>query len=282
PLINTKNTSSFEEHGEINTFSQHQDDHSLSEGSSPVQEMDATARQAVKREINQRVTNVSNASRQSLNQIVTKKSNPPSPKAVIKVHSEESILSEAYLSYQQGDFLSAEQSFESVLAMNPQNEFALIGLGNILASKQQYVAAMNYYQRALAAEPSSLNAFEAIANISDHIALSSDWKKALTDMAQDHSESATLQYALGNLYAEGQDWLAAQSAYFQAVALEPDNADYLVNLAVSLDQLGKYNMAARYYTEALAFVDVEKVNFNEAQVKNRLISIRQFIAGRNP
>jgi len=201
-------------------------------------------------------------------------------KAIIEVHSEEDVLSEAYLSYELGEFSRAQQAFEAVLTMNPNNEFALIGLGNILASKQQYIAAMDYYQKAFAAQPSSLNAFEAMANISGHIELNSDWKNVLSEMAQDHSESATLQYALGNLYAEENDWLAAQSAYFQAVALEPDNADYLVNLAVSLDQLGKYNLAARYYTEALAFADVERVNFNEAQVKNRLISIRQFMAGR--
>lgn len=232
------------------------------------------------RKMNSRVTNALKTSTQILDKKITKTASNTPRKAVIVVHSEEKVLSDAYLSYGQGDFTSAQQAFETVLTMNPKNEFALIGLGNILASDQQYTAAMGFYQKALAAQPSSLNAFEAMANISGHIELNSDWKSALSDMAQDHSESATLQYALGNVYAEENDWLSAQSAYFQAVALEPDNADYLVNLAVSLDQLGKYQLAARYYTEALAFVDVEAVNFNETQVKNRLISIRQFMAGR--
>ena len=202
-------------------------------------------------------------------------------KAVVVVHSEEDVLFEAYSSYEKGNLVQAQTDFESVLSMNPQNEFALIGLGNIFASKQQYFDAMSYYQQALSAQPSSLNAFEAIANISGHVDLNREWKFALLNMLQDHPKSSTLQYALGNLYATEQDWLAAQEAYFQAVSLEPDNADYLVNLAVSLDQLGKYKSAARYYTEALAFVDVQPVNFNEVQVKNRLIFIRQFMAGRN-
>ncbi len=202
-------------------------------------------------------------------------------KAVVVVHSEEDVLFEAYSSYEKGNLVQAQTDFESVLSMNPQNEFALIGLGNIFASKQQYLDAMSYYQQALSAQPSSLNAFEAIANISGHVDLNREWKFALLNMLQDHPKSSTLQYALGNLYATEQDWLAAQEAYFQAASLEPDNADYLVNLAVSLDQLGKYKSAARYYTEALAFVDVQPVNFNEVQVKNRLIFIRQFMAGRN-
>ncbi len=278
---NTKETSSIEiENNQTRALLQPQDN-TPSENEALTTKVDASV-QPREESINKRVLNVPKVSRQAVDNSQIKTSNDSTPKAVIKVHSEDSILLDAYLRYEEGDFLSAQQGFEAVLAMNPKNVFAHIGLGNILASKQQYVTAMDYYQRALAAEPSSLNAFEAIANISGHVVLSSDWKNALTEMAQDHSESATLQYALGNLYAEEHDWLAAQSAYFQAVALEPDNADYLVNLAVSLDQLGKYNLAARYYTEALAFVDVEKVNFNEVQVKNRLISIRQFLAGKNP
>ncbi|MCF6346135.1 MAG: tetratricopeptide repeat protein [Thiomicrorhabdus sp.] len=201
-------------------------------------------------------------------------------KAIVVVHSEEDVLLDAYSNYEKGDLVQAQAVFESVLTMNPQNEFALIGLGNILLSKQQYVDAMAYYQQALVAQPSSLNAFEAIANISGHVELNSDWKNALLTMVRDYPKSSTLQYALGNLYATEKDWLAAQESYFQAVSLEPDNADYLVNLAVSLDQLGKYKPAARYYTEALAFVDVQSVNFNEAQVKTRLVTIRQFMAER--
>jgi len=207
-----------------------------------------------------------------------KRQNREQNKAIVVIHSEEDVLLEAYSNYEKGDLVQAQAIFESVLAMNPQNEFALIGLGNILVSQQQYVDAMAYYQQALVAQPSSVNAFEAIANISGHVELNSDWKSSLLIMVKEHPSSPTLQYALGNLYATERDWLAAQDSYFQAVSLEPDNADYLVNLAVSLDQLGKYKSAARYYTEALAFVDVDLVNFNEAQVKNRLITIRQFMA----
>ena len=205
----------------------------------------------------------------------------PSSQAVVVVHSEADFLSEAYSSYERGDFSSAQNAFDEVLKMNPKNEFALIGLGSIAAAEQDYINAMAYYQMALAAQPSSLYAFEAIANIAGHIELNSDWKASLLSMVKEHPESAILQYALGNLYAKEQDWLAAQKAYFQAHSLDLENADYMVNLAVSLDQLGHYELAAQYYTEALALTDRQVVNFSEAQVKDRLITIRQFIAGRH-
>ncbi len=207
-------------------------------------------------------------------------SNPPS-QAVVVVHSEADFLSEAYSSYERGDFSSAQNAFDEVLKMNPKNEFALIGLGSIAAAEQDYINAMAYYQMALAAQPSSMYAFEAIANIAGHIELNSDWKASLLSMVKEHPESAILQYALGNLYAKEQDWLAAQKAYFQAHSLDLENADYMVNLAVSLDQLGHYELAAQYYTEALALADRQTINFSEVQVKDRLITIRQFIAGRH-
>ncbi|VAW47829.1 hypothetical protein MNBD_GAMMA03-1937 [hydrothermal vent metagenome] len=207
--------------------------------------------------------------------------NNAAKKATIVVHTEKAILAEAYLSYKQESYTAAQQAFESVLKINPSNEFALIGLGNTAVTEQNYLLAMEYYQQALLAHPSSLNAFEAIANIAGFIVLNEEWKTSLLGMVLDYPESAILQYALGNLYVGEQDWLAAQNAYFQAVSLEPENANYIVNLAVSLDQLGKYKLATKYYTEALSLIGIQAVNFDEAEVKNRLITIRQFIAEKN-
>lgn len=201
--------------------------------------------------------------------------------ANVIVHSESDILSEAYLAYEQGDYYQAKNSFEEVLNINPKSEFALIGLGGISASNHQYVLAMEYYQKALAIQPESLHAFEAIANISGHVGLNSEWKTALISMAQNYPDSAVLQNALGNLYSLEKNWLAAQEAYFQAYSLEIDNADYQVNLAISLDQLGQYALAAQHYTQALALVGNRPINFNEEDIKQRLISIRQFLSGGN-
>ncbi len=202
-------------------------------------------------------------------------------RAVVVVHSEEALLSEAYLLYEQARLEEAKVAFESVLAMNANNEFALIGLGNIFAGQGLYQEALAYYQQVLAVQPTHLHAFESIANIAVYVELDAAWKDVLSEMAQDYPDSSILQYAQGNLYAQKGDWLAAQAAYFRAVSIEPDNADYLVNLAVSLDQLGHYPSAARYYTEALAFADVQPINFSAEQVKNRLITIRQFLAEKS-
>jgi uncharacterized protein HemY len=71
------------------------------------------------------------------------------------------------------------------------------------------------------------------------------------DPAGQAADSAALFFALGNLYARQGRWSEAQQAYFQAYALEPDNADHLFNVAVSLDHLRQKKLAAQYYRMAL-------------------------------
>jgi Flp pilus assembly protein TadD len=82
---------------------------------------------------------------------------------------------------------------------------------------------------------------------------------------------------LGNLYASNNDWLAAQEYYFNAYALDMNNPDFTANLAISLDRLGKYPLAGQYYTQTLALAGATQVSFNVSDIKNRLISIRQFM-----
>ena len=57
-------------------------------------------------------------------------------------------------------------------------------------------------------------------------------------------ESGSLNFALGNLYSRQGRWSEAQQVYFNAVAADADNPDYLFNLAVSLDHLRQPRLAA--------------------------------------
>ena len=64
---------------------------------------------------------------------------------------------------------------------------------------------------------------------------------------------AGLYAALGNLYADQNQWPAAQQAYFEAFRLN-ESAGNAFNLAVSLDQMGKPKLALPYYQQALQTV----------------------------
>jgi tetratricopeptide (TPR) repeat protein len=203
---------------------------------------------------------------------------PVSKRVLVVDNSGKTFLAEAYSAYESGQLGLAETKFTQVLSIDSKNITALLGLGGIAASQNQPRVAMKYYQQALEVKPESLVVYEAIANLSSNIELNSEWNDSLKKMVNIYPNSAILQYALGNLYSSNNDWLAAQECYFKAFAEDMNNPDFMVNLAVSLDHLGKYPLAAQYYTRALALEDSQEINFDVYTIKNRLIAIRQFIA----
>ena len=86
-------------------------------------------------------------------------------------------------------------------------------------------------------------------------------------------DSPALLFALGNLYAREQRWGEAQQAYFRAYSTEPDNADFIFNLAVSLDQLHQDRLAAQYYQMALNAAEApggSHAGFDRSQVRKRI------------
>ena len=83
-------------------------------------------------------------------------------------------------------------------------------------------------------------------------------------------QSAQLHFSVGNQYAHQSRWTEAQAAYFKAYSIDPANADYAFNLAVSLDQLRQKKPALEYYQRALALVDKRAASFDPAQARTRV------------
>ena len=83
-------------------------------------------------------------------------------------------------------------------------------------------------------------------------------------------ESAQLNFALGNVYAKQARWNEAQQVYFNAVAGDTSNPDYLFNLAVSLDQLRQPKLAAQHYRMALEAAENRPAAFDRERANKRL------------
>ncbi|MEF8711632.1 MAG: hypothetical protein V5B38_23520 [Candidatus Accumulibacter propinquus] len=66
----------------------------------------------------------------------------------------------------------------------------------------------------------------------------------------------------------------AQQAYFQAYALEPDNADHLFNLAVSLDHLRQHKLAVQYYRMALSAAETRRGAFDRNAAGKRILELQ--------
>ncbi|MGB5011473.1 MAG: tetratricopeptide repeat protein, partial [Candidatus Dechloromonas phosphoritropha] len=78
----------------------------------------------------------------------------------------------------------------------------------------------------------------------------------------------------GNLYSRQNRWSEAQQVYFNAVAADPDNPDYLFNLAVSLDHLRQPKLAAQHYRLALDAAQRRPAAFDSDRVQLRLAELQ--------
>lgn len=159
-------------------------------------------------------------------------------------------LQAAYQAFVRGDDVSAQQQYRQVLQRNVRNVDALLGMAAIAQRQGRDADAAGWYQKVLEIEPRNTIAQTAVVGLqanNDVVGTESRIKNMLAQQP----DAANLHAALGNLYAAQNQWPAAQQAYFNASRFAPDNADYAFNLAISLDHLGKPNLALAQYQRAL-------------------------------
>ena len=183
------------------------------------------------------------------------------------------VLSSAYQSYRQGDFAAAKREYVAALRQNPRNRDALLGIAAVAQQQGQDAIAAQYYQHVLTLDPRDPVAHAGLAALRKDDSPSEE-SRLKTLLAQ-QPQSAALNFALGNLYAGQQRWSAAEQAYFNAYNLQPDSADYALNLAVSLDHLGQASAAAEYYQRALQLGATSRnTGFDRKQVQQRLDALK--------
>ena len=182
-------------------------------------------------------------------------------------------LETAYDELQAGRLDEAQLAYEQALRGDAKNTDALLGLASIAARQGHNELAQSYYLRALEADPNDATAQAGLSNTRGQADLGlaeSRLKSALSG----HPESAALHFALGNLYARQSRWSEAQQAYFRAYAADPDNADVVFNLAVSLDHLHQNKLAAQYYRLALDGPGAPRASFDASQVRQRIVDLQ--------
>ena len=158
-------------------------------------------------------------------------------------------LEEAFNAWQAGDSGRARAAYEQVLATAPNSVDALLGLGAIALRENQPAAARGHYGRALELAPGNAVAMAAIFLID---AGEGDPAAAERLARLPNTNDPYVQFALGNHYAKEGRWADAQRAYLAASEGDPRNADYVFNLAVSLDRLGQRTAARDAYLRSLS------------------------------
>lgn len=183
-----------------------------------------------------------------------------------RVEPVEPLLKDAYQTYRDGRLGEAQQLYQALLRKEPQHSDALLGLAAIAQRRGESGLAARYYSRVLALDPRNDAANAGMSALSPD---DSNNESRLKLLLREQGNSAILHFALGNLYAGQSRWGEAQQAYFSALSLEPENAGFAYNLAVSLDHLGQARLASQYYRRAVQLDPSNSGGFDHAQVLRR-------------
>lgn len=177
-------------------------------------------------------------------------------------------LAGAYSALRSGNYAEARKLYNQVLAGDPLNLDAHLGLATALARTGDVAGATREYRKALEIDPRNSTALAGLLVVSDQSNLGT-LETDLKILMAKTPNSAPLSFALGNVYAAQSRWTEAQQAYFDAFRFEPENPDYIYNLAVSLDQLKQPKLALDYYQRALAAAGKGGSQFDRAQAARR-------------
>jgi len=182
-------------------------------------------------------------------------------------------LEQAWLAYEAASYKQAKRLYKEVIGIEKNNRDALLGLGAIAVIEKNNNAARSIYFTLLKSDPRDPLAISALAGLRHNVdATESDEKYLLTTL-QKNPDDAHLNFALGNVYAQQAKWKLAQQAYFNAWQSDTENANYLFNLGVSMDQLGKHKQAIEFYQNCLNASRNKQVAFSREAVQKRIAEL---------
>lgn len=177
------------------------------------------------------------------------------------------LLRNAYQAYRSGKLDEAWNLYMAMYRKDARNIDALLGLAAIAEQRGEDSMAAQYFGQVLVLDPRHPLANAGISALNANEDASESRLKMLL---REQGNAPALHFALGNLYAGQTRWAEAQQAYFNAWSLDPGNAEYAFNLAVSLDHLGQKELAARYYQDALQLDAPQTAGFDHAAVSLRV------------
>lgn len=179
------------------------------------------------------------------------------------------LAASAYGALQAGRIDEAQVLYQRLSAVEPRSMDAWLGLAAIALQKGHADQAGKYYMQVLETDPKNAAAQAGLISLigsADPLASESRLKALLANQP-----SAFLYFTLGNLHAGQSKWPDAEQAYFQAQQLEPANADYAFNLAVSLEHLNQPAVALTYYRRAQQFASrTGAIHFDTASLAARI------------
>ncbi len=167
-----------------------------------------------------------------------------------------------YTAFNSGDLKLAKESYQKAINLDQNNRDAILGMAAVAMMERNYQTALNFYQKRLTIAPKDSYALSGILSIASLDNPSPELFSRVNEIVEENPGAAHLFFLKGSLLASDARWNAAQSEFFKAWSLEPNRAEYVFNLAVSLDQLDQKSEALRFYKDAYSLAKNSPTNLD--------------------
>lgn len=190
----------------------------------------------------------------------------------------------------------AQRIFEQVLADDPSKAYAHYGLGRLASEREDFVAAVEQFERALELQPEAKNVHYLLALAHRRLGNREEAERQLAAMDSSDvifedplvEEMESLITGVGPIldraleaYGAGR-YDEAAAAYREALALEPENATALRSLGFTLQEAGRLEEAAEalremvrvYPQHALGRLELSTVLLEKGDLEEAVASFR--------
>lgn len=183
-------------------------------------------------------------------------------------------INQAYALYQQGNYDQAKRFYQEALATDSHHRDALLGLAAIAIKQNNNRLAFDYYQKRLSVAPNDAYAHAGIISLFSDQKDNSELSSKLKNLLNNQPNSPSLHFIQGSFYATNEQWPKAQQSFFSAWSLEKTNADYALNLAITLDRMNQPKAALNYYNLALTYGE-NKTSIDTNAISQRIDELKK-------
>lgn len=183
-------------------------------------------------------------------------------------------LNDAWKAFGEHRYSDADVLYQAVLAREPFSRDALLGRAAVAMRRGRVEQAHNAYLKLLERDPRDPLALAGLIALQGHQQPNRSLSR-IQQLIAANPDVPGLYFVLGNLYAGQSRWAYAQQAYFKAYAADPEHPEYLFNLAVSLDHLGKKQQSLGFYRRALELAEAQPVKFSAEAVSARIKALER-------
>lgn len=151
-----------------------------------------------------------------------------------------------------GKLADIQKATDELLKADPANITANLILGNRWALKKKYKLACDYYRKVILKESSNEDGLFGYGQMSYYLGNLKESEKAFKKLAEVNPESDIAYQYLGKLAAEEENYKLSIENIQKAIALNPQNSDYYIDLGNYSRNLGRYDDAEKAWTKSIS------------------------------